>query len=185
MKTLAFILISLMTMKLWAQELPPQGTFVRPCYAVSDDILNSEIQISGSAWSTKFTAFEESGCKTAYLVFETLYSIQHQEPHPSGFHKLDLSVQEVSYTPLSDEVAEALNFMTYCGFDNWKKDEKKIVTGLICDEFEAPAKGTILYTIFQISKEASLMLGTESKGAEGFSENTRHQHLDKKEYLLR
>src|SRR5437868_5030594 len=123
---------------------PADGSYVRSCYIVNDDdALQSMMQIKQDKWVQTHTAFEEDSCKTPYLIYQTEYKAV-----VSG-GSLDLSVVEASYTILSREVAEALNMVSYCGFNNWKPHSKRVVTGLLCDEFQVPAKSDVLYSVFK------------------------------------
>jgi hypothetical protein len=179
MKIILFAITNLYVLAAFAAELPVSGVFKKSCFAVSDDMLSEQIAVHGNEWTLTHTAYEDGACKTPYIHFEIQYRAQGYQQN------LDLEVTASSYTALSNEVAETLNLINYCGFADWKKDEKRIVTGLTCDEFTAPKKGEILYTVFDISNEGQrLFLGKEEKGSDGMSEQTRHTTLDPLSYDL-
>lgn len=161
---------------------PADGSYLRSCYTVNeDDALQSVMQIQQDKWTQTHTAFEEASCKTPYLIYQTEYKAA-----VSG-GELDLSVVEASYTILSREVAEALNMVNYCGFNNWKPNAKRVVTGLLCDEFQVPAQSDVLYSIFKIQpnadQDAALYLGASAQNEDGKTPSARHQGFESTPYL--
>lgn len=161
---------------------PADGSYLRSCYVVGDDdVLQSALQIQQNKWIQTHTAFEEDSCQTPYLIFETQYRALVVDSN------VDLVVEEVSYTTLSKEVSDALNLIKYCGFTNWKAHQKKIVTGLLCDEFQAPKAAEILFSIFKIQVNAdqsiALYLGKPAAGEDGKSSSTRYRGIEAAPYL--
>ncbi|WP_413288650.1 hypothetical protein [Bdellovibrio sp. HCB337] len=153
-----------------------EGSFVRSCYLVGDDALQAQVQVHSGSWIQTFTAYEEETCQTPYLIYEV------QSAADIHGNDVDLEVREVSYQSLSDEVTRALNMVNYCGFTNWKTKQKRVVTGLECDEFQAPRLGEKTYTRYQLSAKAGsseqLLLGTAEGVQDGKTPNTRHHAFE-------
>lgn len=90
-----------------------------------------------------------------------------------------MKTTEVSYTILTEEVTMILNDMNWCGFNNWKTNEKKVVTGKVCDEFQTPKLNEVLYSIVETKNEGSeLYLGMPTEKFTGKTAEKRHQKLD-------
>lgn len=166
----------------WASSQPSTMHFERPCYTEDDDTLTTALRISGSQWTVTHTAFEERFCETPYLTYELQYKVRTQDQN------IDMTVLEASYTPLSDVVSEALNMISFCGYADWKTKKSKVVTGDQCDEFQQPATGQVIYSIFKQQSQTgitTLFLGTASLGADGKTEEGRHQELERLPFFLR
>lgn len=155
--------------------------FHRACHIDEGDVLTTDIVETNSMWTITHTAFEEDRCHFPYLVYEVKYATEkHQE-------KIDLTVIETSYTPITEEVAMALNLIRYCGYSDWAKKEKKIVSGYLCDEFKAPNNGDKLFTIFKTEQKNEnfvLYIGMPTEGRLGKTSGTRHQSFDKRPFIL-
>ncbi|MBS1971158.1 MAG: hypothetical protein JSU04_12665 [Bdellovibrionales bacterium] len=161
---------------------PVDGSYLRSCYTVNDDdTLQSVIDIQADKWTQTHVAFEDSACKTPYLIYQIEYNVK------VGDHDLDLAMARASYTPLSDEVSEALNMIAYCGFTTWKSHEKKNVTGLLCDEFQVPKASEVLYSNFKLQmnpdQSVALYLGASAQGEDGKSVSARYRGTESVPYL--
>ncbi|MBC7372059.1 MAG: hypothetical protein H7326_10865 [Bdellovibrionaceae bacterium] len=156
---------------------PVDGTYVHSCYSVEDDVLATQVSVSHGDWSILHTAFEDEACAKPYLIFELKYRAVVDSTN------LDLQTQEVSYVSLSDVVSRALNEVGYCGFTDWVTNEKKIVTGLLCDSYQASAAGDVLYSIFKIDDGKSLFLGTPSASENGRTPGKRYRELESSPYI--
>ncbi|MDG0815833.1 hypothetical protein [Bdellovibrio svalbardensis] len=158
------------------------GLYQRPCFVADTDALTTEISIEKNQWKIQHIAYEDEKCEKAYLIYEVDYKVKSENNRD-----LDMTAIEVSYMTLSDEVSQALNMVHYCGFEDWKTKTKKIVTGRVCDEFQAPASGDILYSIFTLNQKADakweLFLGTASATGDGKTPETRHDQVDSLPFL--
>ena len=158
-----------------AAPVPPtiNGSYLRPCYIVDTDALTTRMTIQDSKWTLTHTAFEDENCKTPYLIYEIQYKTKTES------NAIDMTTVEASYTSLSDEVARSLNYIGYCGFGDWKKGVKKVVTGKMCDEYQAPASGDITYSIFTLKNDGKeLFVGTASGNADGRTPESRYDQVD-------
>lgn len=153
------------------------GNYHRPCYVVETDTLTTDLSIQNDQWKIQHTAYEDENCTKPYLIYEVVYKFKS-----ANNHDLDLTTQEASYTLLSDEVSRALNMTHYCGFTDWTAKVKKVVTGKLCDDFQAPQRGDALYSIFTLnSKEsapAEIFLGTPSDTRSGKTPETRYDQVE-------
>lgn len=151
---------------------PQDGSYQRSCYVVDTDALTTELSIEGNQWKIQHLAYEDEKCEQAYLIYEVDYKVRSENPRD-----IDMTTTEVSYMTLTDEVSRALNMVHYCGFTDWKTKTKKIVSGKLCDEFQAPAVGDMVYSIVE-TKGNELYLGTTSGHADGKTPQTRFDQVD-------
>ncbi len=153
-------------------SLPAQATeYFRACHDNDSDYLKTALNIQDSSWVITHTAFEDNTCETPYLKFEIQYQTQQ-----SG-QNIDMKTTEVSYTILTEEVTMILNDMNWCGFNDWKASQKKVVTGKVCDEFQTPKLNEVLYSIVEF-KDSELYLGMPTGKYNGKTAEKRHQKLD-------
>jgi len=136
--------------------------------------------------------FEEENCQKPYLEYSLLFAYLFDNQN-----KIDLLVKEAAYTPLTDEVAEALNLVSYCGSRNWKKNHRQVVSGQDCDGFHPPQKEAKLFWILQLSESGSgqmrergggqsqILWGEPRLGSEGESELSRVRNFDDLPYILK
>lgn len=154
-----------------AQTIPAQ--YLRSCHDIDSDYLTTSLSVENSDWTITHTAFEDSICETPYLNYEVKYKTRRFE------NNLDMTTLEVSYTALSQPISNVLNQINYCGFSDWNAFEKKIVTGKVCDDFQAPKAGEMIYSIFVTKNNGDdLYLGMASGQANGKSPERRHADLD-------
>lgn len=170
-------IILLLTQIAWSS---PQQTapvhYEQACYTDGEDALTTHLHTDANRWVLTHVAFEEDQCQNSYLTFEIQYKVRQKQS------EIDMTVTEVSYTTLTDEVTEALNWIGYCGFTDWKTHEKKVVSGLECDEYKAPAEGDITYSIVR-REDNALYLGRSSAQADGKSPEQRHDRWDHRPFL--
>lgn len=169
----------LLTQLTWA--VPQQNShFERPCYSDGEDALTTHLHVTDRQWIFTHVAFEEDSCQKPYLTFEVQYKVR------TKMSEIDMTVTEASYTTLTDEVTESLNWISYCGFTDWKTNEKKIVTGMECSDYSAPTLGDVTYSIFEKAEGGNLLyVGAASQEASGKTPEERHQKLEKRPYFLR
>lgn len=153
----------------------------RSCYLDEADALTTDLTDDGSVWTITHTAFEEDLCQNPYLVYEVKFATEKNSEN------IDLTVQESSYIPVTEEVAMALNLIRYCGYTDWAPKQKKVVSGYLCDEFKAPNVGDKLYTIFKTEQKDSntlLYIGRDTEGKLGKTPSSRHTSWDKRAFKL-
>ncbi|GIL18411.1 MAG: hypothetical protein BroJett040_21620 [Oligoflexia bacterium] len=137
-----------------------QGDWKTECLILEEDVVQSKINIQENIWTSIHTGYEDEKCQRPYLEFR-----QVQKALVLGAD-LDLTAIESSYTPLTNEISEALNLIRYCGIETWKMGEAQIVNGKECQDFQAPKIGSVLYTTYKISV-GRLYLGRPGKGKRG------------------
>lgn len=171
----SFLLFTLFLFSSLTSIAANQGAkkYFRPCYDEDSDYLQTEIVIQKNIWTITYTAFEERNCATPYIQYEVKYQTTETQPN------IDMTALEVSYTANSELVSEVLNTIKYCGFTDWKPQEKKIVTGKLCDEFQTPKANEVLYSIFAtLNQENELYIGMPQGNYNGKNPELRHQNLD-------
>ncbi|MEN0057788.1 MAG: hypothetical protein AAGB31_03045, partial [Bdellovibrio sp.] len=117
------------------------------------------------------------------LIYQEKYKF-----HMPELGDLDLTALEATYTPLTDEVTEALNWIAYCGLTNWKTGEAQVVSGRQCDEYTPPTAGDVTYTIYDLrwasDVSQELFLGERSLQYDGRTPEKRHQRLQSRSFIF-
>lgn len=156
------------------------ANYQRPCYLDEDDALSTHLAIENNKWTITHTAFEDEACATEYLIYENQYKVIQ------AGNDLDMTVVETSYTPVTDETTEALNLIGYCGFFDWQKKEKKVVSQSVCGDFVPPQLGEVLYTYYKAGQDSDgrdqLFLGESWAEFNGSTPDQRHQRLEKRPF---
>ena len=157
-----------------AEEVTPKSptTWQTSCYSIDDDVLKQELLDEVTSWRHRHIAYEKENCETAYLYYDIHYKVKQEGT------KIDLTHVSTAYTPLSAEVAEALNLIRWCGLDGWKKDESQSIAGQECGDFKVPEKGKMLYSIYELKNNGKdLFLGEGTIARPGTTPENRHDKL--------
>lgn len=174
MLTLLFVLFSIHSQ---AQNLLLEGHWSQGCQITNDDdVIEMSIDVQSDAFAVQGYAFEEKDCTVPYIYFEENYSVQsfasvNNSPH----YNLNLVTKEIAYTPLTDEVARALNEGSFCGLNNWKVKVKTVVTGGNCNDERMKRKGEIYFQSVRLSQDAptSFYWGLTNHTLDGSSADKR------------
>lgn len=165
-------------------RISPADIYTQNCRVVNeDDYVTYSIESDfnqGDAFTQKVTAYEDANCKTAYLHFTQYFKIKKNSDG-----KIDLQTSKTTYTSLSNEVTESLNFISYCGLKNWATDKETDVTGKKCDSYQQLAKNQLFYQIIELQSEQqnfTLRMGEISSKANGRSESTRPVDFEQLSY---
>ena len=142
------------------------GEWLQSCTIMNeDDYIQNLVMVDVKLFDLVTFAYEEEGCKNAYLIFKRNYSFNELESVATSetqSTKLKAVVEKVSYTSLTDEVTEALNMIDYCGESDWVTFREKIVTGKNCGDFNVPAQNsTELFTI-QSKNDKAIFVNDEA-----------------------
>ena len=157
---------------LWAAGF--DGSWAQDCQVVDGDVLQIKINVSGSEWIWQGVGFEEANCQKPYLQYEEAYSAKQTKAVNESDFEIDLMTKEISYTPLSAEVADALNQATLCGLHAWKLNQKTIVTGLNCDDRQIRKVGDMYFQKAKLQSDV-LSWGLVSDANDGSSAAKRPQ----------
>jgi len=154
------------------------GTWIKACQQAQDDFISSELKITQDEWHFLYHGFEELDCQKKYLQFESFLKASMQGSH------LDFLVLDVLYTPLTEEVAAALNLISFCGFKNWKMQERKSVLNRICESVDSYRLGQMIYSLLQFRQnpKLSLFIGASTDSSDGSSSEKRHQIYEDSAY---
>lgn len=133
-----------------------QGFWIKPCAQIEDDNwMFRELQIAESTWALKTKLNEESECSgPTYLSYEETWQASVQND------QVVLTSVSVTMTPESQETAEALNLMDYCGIHNWQAHQMQNISGKICQEQLAPPVGHVTTEAFRWDRD-QLWLGND------------------------
>jgi len=122
-------------------------TFEQNCKIMGeDDVVQMTVELNTENLLHRVTAFEEENCQKPYLIFDRVYETpENQNQVVSLVHLKSM------YTPLSIEVARAMNLIKYCGLRTWTMNQSQDVTGKKCDDFQQLSAGekTELSVTFQ------------------------------------
>lgn len=145
------------------------------CEQIGEDYLSSQLYISSEAWLFTDWAFEDPGCQKKYLQFERVF----RADLVAG--DLDLQVKDVLYTPLTEEVAEALNLIGFCGLKNWQTGVSRSVIQRFCESVDNYQQDQMIFSIWKFDNEG-IFVGQATPGFDGSSPDKRHQSLESSAY---
>lgn len=176
-----FFLIILLALQSQAQQVYSQS-----CKTIlDDDYVQFSIENKSADFkkndlvNLKVIAFEDDECQTPYLKFHQYFKVENRNET-----QLDLKTIKVTYTALTQEVANALNLIKYCGIKNWKPAIETNVTGNICDEYRQLAVGDPYFQIIQI-QDGFLKFGPlHDKKFDGRQPSHRPLEFDSLDYKL-
>lgn len=170
MKTVLFSLIMGLSSFSWAQSF--EGMWSQDCRVVDDDIEQISIQVHGDEWTWQGVGFDQEDCQSPYLLYQETYQAKKSEPITRTDVALDLQTIEVSYTPLTDEVAESLSLISFCGHSDWKSQVKTVVTGETCEDRSVRRSGEMYFQKAGFN-EAGLAWGQLTDSLDGSSVDRR------------
>lgn len=121
-----------------------QGTYTQPCQTIDADTIQQSLNFTGTdlaktikkqasqtklAWEIQ--AFEDEKCQISYLKISRKFDVVSLSSQ-----SITVKTIQVTYTAISEEVAESMNFINYCGYSDWAIGQVKDVTGHICDDYQ-------------------------------------------------
>lgn len=151
------------------------GAWEKPCEQIQEDFVRSSLRIENDLWHFIHWGFEEADCKKNYIQFERVFKAT------AHWSQLDLEVQDVLYTPLTEEVANALAAVHFCGFQDWKVGVRKSVLNQACESVDNYRSGQIIYTRAHptaVESKSLLYIGEGSEGFDGTSPEKRHRFFE-------
>lgn len=92
-----------------------------------------------------------------------------------GAYQINFTVKNAFVTPRSDQAADDLNKVKYCGLDNWKNDVEQKITNVPCKS--GYNEGQVLFDIYKLD-ENNLQLGQAGFLLDGSNNNARPATLD-------
>lgn len=157
------------------------GTWQKECQDLEGDYITSQINVekknSKLIWTDTQIAFEDQKCQFAYLRFDRQYV-----PFISGA-KLDLSLLDVTYTPLTAEVVEALNDIAFCGVSNWQLNKRQSILDINCEDVDHYSSGQKIYSIYKTASSLQeLFVGLSEDNFDGSTPSKRHLHFESTPY---
>lgn len=159
------------------------GVWQQPCVETDEDVFRKNLEIKNLKWNFSFFGFEEPGCRKPYIKFEKI--VRAAQTFEFGVQNVDLQIQDVIYTPLSKEVADALNLAQFCGFRNWQNQISISVLNRQCDSVANYRVGQIEYGIYSIDKEnLNLKLGQADGVYDGSSKEKRFKTFEAESYQI-
>lgn len=129
-----------------------EGTWVSPCYADVSKIESAvtAMAFTGQSFVYSGTFFSGYNCIPSVIYGKmTIYgrfALGETVPAIYPTKKIDNTITSVSYTPLSDSIANAFNQSHTCGFDDWIINVEKDITGRGCSAYGTV--GTRYFNIF-------------------------------------
>lgn len=155
------------------------GNWQKDCRDLEGDFLVVQIKVEKKSskylWTDTQIAYEDDQCVSAYLKFEMNYA-----PSLSA-NNIDLVLTDVAYTPLTNEVGEALNSMEFCGISNWQMNKRQSILDKACDGVGNYSSGQKLYSIVKTAP-ASLFVGMPDDTFDGTTSAKRHLQYEPTAY---
>lgn len=156
-----------------------EGLWRKPCELIQDDWVSSELRVQKSQWHFVYWGYEDKACRKKYLQFEQILKASLVSPN------LDLQVENILYTPLTQEVAEALNQIAFCNFREWKINQSHSVLDQLCESVDSYRKNQMIYSLFRVFPETTglfLKLGRPGPETDGSRPEKRHQDYEATAY---
>lgn len=155
------------------------GNWLKSCEDQDGDYVSSSLKVNKAQWNFSHVGFEDEECRVKYLQFDRSYTAVVTDS------KLDLKLVDAVYTPMSDEVAEALNEAEFCGVTSWKKNKKVSIVGKDCSDVDNYLKNQMTYSIYKmevLDGKNHLQVGEASAVNTGATPATRHASLEQTAY---
>jgi hypothetical protein len=135
-----------------------------------------QLQIYGQQLDFQGFGFEDENCKKPYIFYEERYVVKSfsLKSGNSNEYNVNLSTKEISYTPLSDQVARALNEGSFCGLNEWQDHVKTTVTGGACNGDRLRKKEETYFQTLRLA-ENYISWGLLTNTLDGSSELKRPQ----------
>lgn len=170
----AFFVLFFLTQSTWALEIYQQA-----CRVIGeDDYVQYQIEREDQgSLNLKLTAFEDENCEVPYLQYNQYFQVENLQGN-----RLNLKTEKITYTALSEEVAEALNLIEYCGINSWSEKSEIGVTGKICDEHQQLAKDEILFQILDV-QTSQIRFGKITPQQDGRDERHRPTEWDELAFI--
>lgn len=162
MKTLLLTLVLSVTSLVQAAPFY-MGDWIQNCTTIGeDDVVKNMLLIDSKVMDQVVIAYEEENCRSPYLIFKRQYQLDSTKNTTLETRTdVEMSVIKVSYMALTDEVTEALNMIAFCGDTDWETYQEKTVTGKTCQDYKAPAMGTIVKHQFSKKTESELFFNSD------------------------
>ena len=162
MKTLLSLLVISFTSLTQAAPFY-MGDWIQNCSIIGeDDVVKNMMFIDSKLMDQVVIAYEEENCEKPYLIFKRQYQVSPRDLTAQETKiEVDMSIVKVTYTTLIDEVTEAMNMIAFCGDTDWETYQEKIVTGKTCQDYKAPAMGTIVKHQFATKTKAELFFNSD------------------------
>ncbi len=152
------------------------GQWKKACQDIDGDYLLEEMNVDKNSWSESQVAFENADCTLPYIRFEKQFALVINN------NNRDLTLQNVFYTSMTAEGAQALNEIEFCGVSDWKLNVRQSMLNKDCGDGEVYQAGTKLYSIFKLSSDQKLFLGEASENFDGSAPSKRHLQYGKTGY---
>lgn len=128
-KMILSLMIFSLSQSLLASDL--QGLYAQPCQTIDDDTIQQSLNFTAMQLNWEVSAFEDEKCQTPYLKISRKFDIV-----ALSSQSVTVKTIQITYTAVSEETAESLNYINYCGYADWAAGEIKDVTGRICDDYQ-------------------------------------------------
>ena len=168
------------------------GEWYTECTAIKEQgvtVYHTEYyQFNGDGtFSQESSVFQDKKCNKLFLLntFEGTYT----ETAGTTSDQLNMTLEKhyFTFSALLAPLMSMFNKDNFCGYNDWKVDTKKEVTGKVCkftvlgqtQEFPTLLKPETIYTITKIEKN-NLFLGEFTADLDGSTEAKRPTALDKK-----
>lgn len=139
------------------------GTYESPCKQNADGNFEIEtLTFDTTGLNSKVATYADNNCQTKALELVTKFSIS-AGTEANGIFPVDMTLNDILYTPLTADVAKNMNDKSACGSTNWSNGTSKSVLGSTCFQQKAGVKyygiysldGTTLYLAEPVDTQAN------------------------------
>jgi hypothetical protein len=150
----------------------PGGIFIEESYEFWPD----------QAFKREQTRFKDEDCASDAVSELRAYEGTYEITGPAksvgpDVKKIDFTIQHVFNTALGEEALKEFNESRFCNIVDWKRGERRDVTGILCSGEVIPA-GTVIYDIVQRTED-KLYFGDQSYFRDVSYRENRPKKIDK------
>ncbi len=141
MRILSLTLILLSSLVFAASEF--DGNWNAACAGQTGGYSTENIKIGNNKIDYSVAVFGDANCTNKYvdLVSTGTIDIGAMSQSVAMAHDTQIIFSKITLTPRSAFVAVMLNKQVMCGYNDWKANVAKNVSGLVCDEKQMPKVG--------------------------------------------
>lgn len=176
------LLAAVLLMSFGANASDYDGTWVSECEfsSFTGEGSISSLVINGDEGSLIDETYDDALCANKITTTRLEFSFLTGLPGKAqGSYDFDMTVKSYHQAFHQSDVIDTLNVYEFMGFNDWKVDQEKDITGIESKGDYAPDKGMTFFTIVKVEND-QLTMGLLSQKYNGSSSKSRPIKLDEK-----
>ena len=133
-----------------------EGTWNSNCISDGSNYDKHTLSLSGTNLTVTQTSYEDSSCSTGRISFEYNYTnvaagtAINLSNGNSGWG-ISGTVQSLNVTPLSSDMTNTMNSISFCGLSTWQLNTASNAQGLDCGSGANPTQGSAWNSRYRVS----------------------------------